>query len=84
MADDTLREMLGWPRCPECGGWMEAQAEGSHNVWQCSSGEHPVAVLWLPGDSEDGQWRLLSGRDMRRGRWTDPPALTPREAREMV
>ena len=84
MADDDLRELLGWPRCPEYGQWMEA-GEGDYNVWQCNSSEHSVAVLWMPPrDSEGGQWRLLSGRDVWRGRWTEPPELTPREAREIV
>lgn len=80
---DALREEIGWPRCPECKQWMDP-GTGDHSVWRCASGEHPVEVLWYPDSSKEGKWRLLSGRDMRRGRYTDPPKLAPQVARGLV
>lgn len=75
--EDEDLEQLGWPRCPECGMWMEATVAS----WDCKcfGAEYPVSVtIYL--DSDLG-WRVLSGGVA--SNVVDAPKLTPQEAVEL-
>lgn len=90
-AEDVRRALLGWPRCPDCGRWMQLVINQTPSYWVCGNWSTPHPS-WSVYFGFAGRSRWVRSHRGRRGDGRDdesevldapPPSLSVEKARQL-